>query len=465
MSQTDRDQRAAGVAEQDEQAYNLLEVVQDRDLLKERLEGLEAPNLEQTREVTGEGDHHTVGENLRRAFGFRRWAAVLEDLEDEDHPAIEDAPHPIVHHPRAFLDHLLHVDDMDKLRLEHDELDGLSRERREVFQWLQDHPEIVRDLRNGGTDFLAYGPKGSGKSTMTIALPVIRNLGINPDAVVWRGSPARAEWLPLRAWTRLCLPKGLEVKAVLDPPADDMESIPVDLEETVFEVVRYSSIRDLNHEVLQEGMLHVVYPDPKFRGATRAYREADEIQEIPHYDAWGVLNGRFPEIGEPDPTEITPTKMWWFAWAIDKIDHGPPIWCSWVCDEIGNVMPEHASNDYHRLHDRISAYRDKFVDARRNKFSQYGIGHDLDDTHNLMRKKKRWRITMAGIDNPTGETVGMGEAPMDDNHTQKMQLGQALSWNSQDYAEFRWDDIPSWAKVPGQLHIRFPELQEVIRQC
>ncbi len=35
-------------------------------------------------------------------------------------------------------------------------------------------------------------------------------------------------------------------------------------------------------------------------------------------------------------------------------------------------MPEHASNDYHRLYDRIAALRDKYVDARRNKFSFYG---------------------------------------------------------------------------------------------
>lgn len=442
-----------------EQEHNLLEVAQDPELLRERLEGARAPGLERTRQLTGDKRAHTVGENMRRAFGFRRFGNVLEDLEQADHPAMEDGSHPIVHHPRAFLDHLLHVDDMDGLRLEHDQLEELPKERRRVFEWLQEHPEIVSELRNGGTDWLAYGPKGSGKSTMTIAL-AIRILEVNLDAVVWRGTAARTEWLPLRAWTRLCLPAGLEAEAVLDPPADDMDPIEVDLEEMVHEVVRYDSIRDLNHNVIQEGMFHVVYPDPRFRGATAAYQEADEVQELPHNSAWDVQADAELERGD-----VTPSKMWWFAWAIDKIDHGPPYWLSWFCDEVGNVMPEHADNDYHELWDRISAYRDKYVDARRNKFSDYGIGHDPGDLHHFMREKKRWQITMAGIDNPTGKTVGMGEAPMADNYTQRMGLGHALSWNSQNYAEFSWSDVPSEVKVPGQLHVRFPEVLEVVRSC
>ncbi|MFB6368436.1 MAG: hypothetical protein ABEJ00_02375, partial [Gemmatimonadota bacterium] len=416
-----------------EQEHSLLEVATDPELLRDRVEGATAPGLEQTRELTGDTRNHTVGENLRRNFGFKRWVNVLERLERADHPAREDASHQIVEHPRAFLDHLIHVDDMDKLRLEHDELEGLSQERRDLFRWLQERPEIVQELRNGGTDWLAYGPKGSGKSTMTIT-KAIRLLEINQDAVVWRGTSARTEWLPLRAWTRLCLPEGLEAEAVLDPPADDMDPVEISLEETVHEVVRYSSIRELNHEVLQEGMFHVVYPDPKFRGATQAYQEADEIQEIGHHSAWEVQADDELERGD-----VTPTKMWWFAWAIDKIDHGPPIWTSWICDEIGNLMPEHADNDYHRLYDRLSAYRDKYVDARRNKFSQFGIGHEREDLHHWLRKKIRWMITLAGIDNPTGKTVGMGEAPMNDNYTQAMSLGQALSWSAQEYAEFSWD--------------------------
>ncbi|WP_311170650.1 hypothetical protein [Halobellus ordinarius] len=459
MSDDDRPPEIGG--NDDREGHSMLDIVQDPELLRERVEGVEAPALDQTRELTGDDRAHSVGENLRRAFGFRTWSNVLGDLEKMDHPAFEDGTHPIIQHPRAFLDHLIHVDDLDKLRLEHDDLSGLSKPRQALFRWLQANPDVVQELRIGGTDWGAFGPKGSGKSTMAISL-MIRQLEINPDAVVWRGSPARAEWLPLRAWTRLCLPAGLDVDAVLDPPSDEMESIEIDLEEMVHEVVRYESIRELNHEVLEEGMFHVVYPDPKFRGATKAFREADEIQEIEHVSAWDVERDEEDDL---DPQDVTPQEMWWFAWCIDKIDHGPPIWVSLLADEIGNWMPEHASNDYHRLYDRIAAFRDKYVDARRNKFSVFGIGHDPEDLASLVRKKQRWRITLAGADNPTGETTGMGESPMNRNYTNRMQLGQAMSWNSQHFADFSWSDIPSQFKVPGQLHIRFPEIQEVLARC
>ena len=95
-----------------------------------------------------------------------------------------------------------------------------------------------------------------------------------------------------------------------------------------------------------------------------------------------------------------------------------------------------------------------------------GIGHDPEDEHNLMRKKQRWRVTMNGVDNPVRESVvGMGEAPMNKQYTAKQRLGQALIWNKQSFAEFEWSDIPAWLKVPGQLHIRFPEVEEVLGQC
>lgn len=436
---------------------SILEDARDPDRLRERLEGQVAPGLEDTREETGDRRNHTIGENLRRAFGFRRWGNVLEDLDaQEDHPQTPDgAGHPIVHHTRAFLDHLIHLDNLDKIRLEAGEFGELSKERRAVFRWLEDRPEIVQDLRIGGTDWLAHGPKGSGKTTMTVTIPVIRNLEINPDAVVWRGSPSRAEWLPLRAWTRLLLPAGLEVEAVLDPPDDQMDPIPVDLEETVWRVERYSSIQELNTELLQEGYFHVVYPDPKFRGATEATDRASEIPQLEHTSAWEAAQS-----DDLDRSDITPTRFWWFAQAIHMIE-GPPIWVSEIWDEIGNMVPEHASNDYHNLHRRIEAFVNKYVDARRNKFSLYGIGHDPDDAHNLLRKKKRWRITLAGVNNPTGETVGMGDAPMQRDYSGHMKLGQALSWSSQEFAPFSWADIPSEFKVPGQLHIRFPEVQEV----
>jgi len=435
-----------------ESGRSLLEEARDPDLLRERLESRTADNLEHTEQETGDPRNHTLGENLVRNLGMRRWGNVLKDLEAADHPGIEGASDPLIEHPRAFLDHLIKLTPLDKIRIESGDHEGVSRERRAVFSWLEEHPEIVQDMRLGGTDWFAYGPKGSGKSTMAISM-VARDLEINPTAVVWRGSSARSEWLPLAPWATVVLPQGLKYEAVLDPPADDMDSIPIDLERTVRKIVRYEDPIQLNHDVLEEGGFHVVYPDPRFRGCSELTERADEIPELEHVSAW--------EAAEDPDLEPTPMEFWWFAWAISKIEYGPPMFVTWTCDEAGNLMPEHASNEYHGHHRRISALRNKYVDARRNNFSLNGIGHELEDLHHLLRKKIRWRITLNGMDNPTGQTVGMGEAPMPRNYTGDLQLGEALSWNKQQFCQFSWSDTPEWLKVPGQLQIRFPEVQEV----
>lgn len=442
----------------DSESQSLLEAVRDPERLRSRFEDVDAPALEHTAQETGESRRHTLGENMVDGLGMRTWSNILEDLDSMDHPATKgDGGHPIVEHPRAMLDCLFHLDEIDKLRIDEREFADLPKQRRKVFEWLTERPEIVSDLRIGGTDFLAYGPKGSGKSTFA-ATWVARTLEVNNEAVVWRGSSARAEWLALRPWATVCLPAGLEYEAVLDPPSDAMAPVEVDLEAAVRDLVRYDDIHDLNHNVLEEGGFHVVFPDPKFRGASDVYREAEEIpSDVEHVSVWDPVE---------EETEPTPTEMWWFAWAIGKIEFGPPYAMSWFCDEVGNLMPEHASNDYHNLHKRIEAYRNKYVDARRNNFSDYGIGHDEDDLHNLMRKKKRWRVTMNGVDNPVnGEVVGMGQAPMNKQYTGNQQLGEGLFWNKQSFAEFNWSDIPAWLKVPGQLHIRFPGVKEVAQRC
>jgi hypothetical protein len=442
------------------EAASLLEAVQNPELLRDRLEGLTAERIGATRQETGHQGAHTIGENMVDNLGLRCWHNVVASLEDSPLPGTEQDMHPFLEFPRAGLDSLLHLSELDKLRLEEGHLEGLPRQRRKFFKWLMDRPEVTRDLRNGGRDFLAYGPKGSGKSTFAVTW-VARLLEVNNEAVVWRGTQARSEWLPLAPWTRLVLPEGLEVEAVLESPVDGVGGVSVDLEEVVREVVRYRSIRHLNHEVLAEGEFHVVFPDPRFRGADAVYRDAEEVAQLDHFDAWEVSDGEAPD-GLEEPTPVT---MWWFAWAIGKIDLGPPMPMAWVCDEVGNVMPEHASNDYHDQYARIEAFRNKFVDARRNNFSLFGIGHDLDDLHNLMRKKLRWRVTMAGMDNPTGKTLGMGEAPMDSQYSGNMTLGEALLWNKQQFSPFSWDDIAAEYKVPGQLHVRFPGFQEVVRSC
>jgi hypothetical protein len=448
---TDTNTRTTSETEQRDRS--LLEEARDPALLRERLEGREAENLEHTEQETGDPHQHTLGQNMRRGLGMRRWSAVLEQLEAAPHPALEDASDPLIEHPRAFLDHLIKLSEIDKLRIDVGDFSDMPRERRAVLRWLADHPEIVSDMRNGGTDWFAYGPKGSGKSTMALSL-VARELEVNNSAVVWRGSSARSEWLPLAPWATVCLPAGLEYEARLDPPSDDMDPFSVDLEAAVRSVKRYRNPRQLNHELLEEGGFHVVYPDPKFRHCSEITQEAEEIPELEHVSAWEAE-------ADVDVDEPTPSEMWWFAWAIDKIENGPPMFVTWFCDEVGNLMPEHASNDYHDHYRRIEALRNKWVDARRNNFSLNGIGHGIGDLHHLMLKKIRWRITLNGTDNPTGKTVGMGEAPMPKNYAGQLVLGEGLSWNKQQFAQFSWADTPDRLKVPGQLQLRFPEVQEV----
>ncbi|QCJ47251.1 hypothetical protein [Haloprofundus sp. MHR1] len=446
------------MSQADRPTDSMLADVADPDRLVERLTSLEVSNVEKTKQVNGGTNAHTLGENMVRNLGMRRFPNVLEELENQRHPMTDGGAHPIVEHPRAFLDPLIHLDEVDKIRIECEDFSGLSRTRRQVFEWLAERPDVVSDLRIGGTDYFAYGPKGTGKTTFLDTWSA-RTLELNTDALVWRGSPARSEWLPMRPWTTLWLPSTLEAEARLSPPVDHVDPIEVDLEDVVREVRYYNDPIDLNQQ-LDEGTFNVVYPDPMFRGCTEVTREADEVPVLDHVSAWDAANDGL------DADSITPTSMWWFAWAIAKIDLSAPMPVSWLCDELGNIMPEHASNSYHDLYKRIEAFRNKYVDARRVNFSMYGAGHAGDDLHNLMRKKQRWRVTMNGVDNPTNEkVVGMGKAPMKRQYTRHMKLGEALIWNKQVFAPFGWADIPSRFKVPGQLHIRFPEHEEMMKLC
>ena len=68
----------------------------------------------------------------------------------------------------------------------------------------------------GGTNFLGIGEKGSGKSTLGLWYAT-RQMEVNNEAVVWRGSPSRSEWLPLRPWTRLFLPSSVDAPREASP--------------------------------------------------------------------------------------------------------------------------------------------------------------------------------------------------------------------------------------------------------
>ncbi|WP_276252800.1 hypothetical protein [Halomontanus rarus] len=306
-----------------------------------------------------------------------------------------------------------------------------------------DYPQVVPNLiekthdppafeAEGGTDFFARGKPGSGKSTLANYLAA-RELDVNDAIVVWRGSSARSEWLPLAPWTRLCLPKGVDVEIRLEAknPADPSILLDVeDLERIVREVVRYSDPIDLNHRVLQHGAFHVVYPDPRMRGCQALYGESDRTVEPP--------TGR--ELFDPED----PADHWWFAWVLARVDHGPHHWTTWIADEIGDIAPQSVQKDRFGSYQKVTLLRDSWVDLRKMGVTVHAYGHAEEDVSDLIRRKLRWRIQMPGQANPTSpsKVVGFDSVPMNADVTSKFPVGKALCYTETKFDYLGWKDMP-----------------------
>lgn len=265
----------------------------------------------------------------------------------------------------------------------------------------------------GGTDWLAIGPPGSGKSNTALWLAA-RLMEANDEAIVWRASPSRSEWLPFHRWARVCLPKGTSPTATFVPKDPSQSPIQVDLEDVAREVVYYEDPVHLNQELLEPGMFHVVYPDPKMRGIQEIYENAEEKQ----YD-------------EVEFTEDDPLGHWWFGWILARVEEGPYHWTSLFLDEIGDIAPQAARSDEFATYQKIELFRDALVDARKTGLSLFMFGHSEKDIHAMIRRKIRWRVTMSTKANPSskGEVVGFDAVPMNHDMTSKRDVGQFLVWN------------------------------------
>lgn len=287
----------------------------------------------------------------------------------------------------------------------------------------------------GGTDFLARGKPGKGKSTLACYVAV-RMMEINDEKVVWRGSSSRSEWLPLAPWSVLCLPKGVDVTARLESknPTEPAVELDVDqLDQIVREVRRYSDPVDLNRHCLDQGTMHVVYPDPKLRGCEEIYRKDPEKR----YDT--------PPDREVLFDEVDPANHWWFAWALARVNHGPHHWTTWICDEIGDIAPQMAGKDRFGTLQKVKLLKDLWVDARKFGLSIFLFGHSEVDIHAMIRRKIRWRIQMPGTANPTtaGDVVGFESVKMDAEMTDEFPIGKALIYNESNFEPFRWKDMPA----------------------
>jgi len=441
---------------------SMLEVVRDPEYLRDWLVNLEAENLGKTRELSENGEH-TVGMNLRKGMHMKPFWKVLEKLERTPDPVEGDPPHGVIRHPRAMLDALIHTSETDGFRFEFNEFDELHDARQQVFEYLADDETPVGpdDLETtGGSDALIHGPMGRGKTTNVQTL-IARWMEINGEAVVWRGTPQRTEWLPFAPWTVVCLPSGLDYTVTLAPPEDDLgfvdmdfDPIEVPLEEIVWDVRRYDDLDDLNNNVLQQGMFHVVYPDPKFRGCERITREASECPTLEYTTAWQT----------DDDDEVTPTSYWWFSWLIHhNVNEQRSMRLTWVCDEASNLFQHHADNaSSNGLARRIKAVSQQYVDFRRNGLSFVLLTQKPKEISWMIRKKMRWGVTLSGTDNPTGSDEIIGVKPeMDNDLTSSWDLGRGIFWTSGQYTEFGWDDIPRRYKVPGKLRVYSPELRQV----
>lgn len=284
----------------------------------------------------------------------------------------------------------------------------------------------------GGTDFLCCGKPGTGKTTLALYFAA-RLMEVNDEINVWRGTPGRSEWLPYRKWTRLFLPANADIEAAWQPIDRRKDKEPVDVEDTVREVIYYENLRDLNRQ-LRRGTFNVVYPDPSFSGCTEVMRESTRSRDFEYVSQ--------KQAGEDE--KPTPTIHWWFAWMVSRIEHGPFEFTSLFFDEVGDLFPADARNDAHDHYQKITTFKDAMVDARKHDLSLYFFGHDEADLHPMLKRKIRWRIAMPSEANPTtgDSVVGYNKIPMRTELTLRYPIGKALFWNEVNWEPFKWTDVP-----------------------
>lgn len=326
---------------------------------------------------------------------------------------------------------------------EHHGIPGYDRER---FDYQKLVPNVLEHVwegspqgatkDKGGTDWLATGKPGSGKSTLGMNFAV-RMMEINDEAVVWRGTPARSEWLPLAPWTTVCLPERVDVTARLEPRDPTRDTVEVALEDIVREVKRYANPVQLNRQLLDPGQFHVVYPDPRMAECQLYYEDSEKQRD-------GV------EFAAEDPLD-----HWWFAWVMARIEYGPHGWMTAILDEIGDICPESAGDDAYGTLPKIKLIKDYYVDARKYGLSFGLFGHSEADIHNELRRKVRWRIQMPGSANPTtgSQLVGFNSVPMETTMTERSPVGEALIYTESNFEKFGWADLEAPLDRKLKVHL------------
>jgi hypothetical protein len=291
----------------------------------------------------------------------------------------------------------------------------------------------------GGTNFLAVGEKGSGKSTLGL-YTAARLMEVNNEAVVWRGSSSRSEWLPFKHWTTLLLPRSADIEPSWKPrdirksnAGDDAE-----LSEIVREVKYYDDPVDLNDK-LEPGKFHVVYPDPTFAGC-------EEIMAGSDFCPTPVPFTPVDQAG--DDEQATPLVHWWFAWMTAKLEYGPYDWTTLIFDEAADLAPDDAKADDAETYEKVQTLRRVMADSRKFYFSLFFFAHHEANLHSKIRRTVQWRVNMADeTANPcraNGDRppVGFNAIPMEQDQLSFRDVGHGLFWTEQRFTRFKWDDIP-----------------------
>jgi len=322
----------------------------------------------------------------------------------------------------------------------------------------------------GGTNWLALGEKGSGKSTLGLHTAT-RLMEINDETVVWRGSPDRSEWLPLKEWTTLYLPAGSEIDARWKP-RDIRASAAgesADLEEVVHEVRYYNGLEDLL-QMFEPHQFAVVYPDPQFRGCTEVMQESG-------YSPHEVEYVTKQEAEHDDELEKTPLVHWWFAFCVARLEYGPYGWLSLIFDETADLAPDSARADKAQTYEKVVSLRRVMADSRKYYFSLFFFAHHEENLHSKIRRTIQWRVDMPdGTANPCQENndsppVGFRSIKMTNDWMSSADVGDGLCWAENGFTPFSWEDIPvadedkqRWLKIKPAVQSRARNDVEVERR-
>lgn len=290
----------------------------------------------------------------------------------------------------------------------------------------------------GGTNALVLGEKGSGKSTLALWL-AIHLMDVNDEAVIWRGSPERSEWLPLREWTTLCLPASCGAEAMWKPRdiRAETDGKEAEITDEVRDVIYYDGVTDLLDQ-LEPHQFHVVYPDPQFRGCNDVMADSGYSPHDVEY---------IPQHGAGEDEDATPLVHWWFALFAARLEHGPYDWTSILFDEAADLAPDDARADKAQHYEKVTGLRKVMADSRKYYMSLFWFAHHEQNLHSKIRRTIQWRVSMPdGTSNPRQDRnsapLGFHDIPMKDDWLSRADVGNGIWWTESNFTPFSWDDVP-----------------------